>query len=136
MIDDDRAFLDEFEAAAIPRDRWTHRAHIRMAFLYLRDLPFDEALTRIRSGIQTLNRANQVPETANSGYHETVTVAWARVLASAIRVHGPLTDFGGFAEANPHVLAKTLLRLYYSPECMGTPGAKSAFVTPDLAPLP
>jgi hypothetical protein len=31
----DRAFLRAFEAAAIPRDRWTHRAHVRMAFLYL-----------------------------------------------------------------------------------------------------
>lgn len=133
---DDRAFLLAFEAAAIPRDQWTHRAHIRMAFLYLRDLPFDEALKRIRSSIQRLNRANQVPETPTSGYHETVTVAWARVVASALRAHGPTSDFDAFAEAHPHLLSKTLLRLYYSRECMGAPAAKSSFVAPDLAPLP
>lgn len=133
---DDRAFLAEFEAAAISRDRWTHRAHIRMAFLYLRELPFDEALTRIRSGIQTLNRANQVPETPTSGYHETVTVGWARLVASTLRVHGPTSDFDAFAEANPHLLTKTLLRLYYSPQQMRTPAAKTSFVAPDLAPLP
>src|SRR5262249_12648590 len=64
---DDQRFLAAFEAAAIPRERWAHRDHVRVAFLYLRDHPFEEALSRIRSGIQSLNRANRVPETATSG---------------------------------------------------------------------
>lgn len=85
---DDRSFLAEFEAAAIPSQRWSHRAHIRMAFLYLRDWPFPDALARIRSGILSLNRANNVQDTPESGYHETVTVAWARIIASTIRAHG------------------------------------------------
>jgi hypothetical protein len=133
---DDRQFLLEFEGAAISRERWTHAFHIRMAFLYLRDFPFDEALRRIRCGIQKLNHANQVPETPTSGYHETVTVAWARVVAATLRAHGPATDFDAFAAANPHLLAKTLLRLYYSQERMRVSEAKSTFVAPDLAPLP
>ena len=34
MTDDE--FLAAFEAAAIPRKDWTHEAHVRMAWLYLR----------------------------------------------------------------------------------------------------
>ena len=89
---DDHSFLAEFEAAAIPSQRWSHRAHLRMAFLYLRDWPFPDALARIRSGILSLNRANNVQDTPESGYHETVTVAWARIIASTIRAHGPTED--------------------------------------------
>lgn len=133
---EDATFLARFEAQAIPRDEWTHRAHIRMAYLYLRALPFEEAVGRIRSGIQALNKVNQVPETPTSGYLEAVTIAWARLVASTIRHHGAAEDFDSFAAANPHLLTKTLLRLYYSHEQLFSPEGKSRFVEPDLAPLP
>jgi catechol 2,3-dioxygenase-like lactoylglutathione lyase family enzyme len=133
---DDREFLVAFEATAIPRERWTHRDHVRMAFLYLRDHPFDDALSRMRSGIQALNRANQVPETETSGYHETVTVAWARLVESTIGAHGPTSSFEDFGAANPHLLQKTLLRLYYTRARILSEDARSRFVEPDLAPLP
>ena len=97
---DHRSFLAEFEAAAIPSERWSHRAHIRMAFLYLRDHSFPDALARIRAGILALNQANGVQDTPESGYHETVTVAWARIIASTILAHGPTEDFDSFAEAD------------------------------------
>ena len=132
----DAEFLAAFEAAAISSDEWTHRDHIRMAFLYLRDHPWDAALEKIRTGIQRLNRANAVEETPVSGYHETVTVAWARVVATQLQHHGPVDDFETFAAANPHLLTKTLLRLYYTRARILTADAKATFVEPDLAPLP
>src|SRR5262245_44330518 len=131
----DRSFLAAFEAAAIPPERWTHRDHVRVGFLYLRELPFDEALIRLRSGIRALNRANGVQDSPTSGYHETLTVAWARVIAAAV-AHGPAQDFAGFAQRHPELLKKELLRSYYSRERMRTPEAKATFVEPDIAPLP
>jgi hypothetical protein len=132
----DREFLAAFEAANIPSDRWTHRDHVRMAYLYVRDRPFDVALGCIRAGIQALNRANGVAETETSGYHETATVAWARVVASCISHHGAEGDFQSFAAANPHLCAKTLLRLYYTRDRILTAEARARFAEPDLAPLP
>ena len=64
---DDSEFLERFEAAAIPKEEWRHRDHIRMAFLYLRDAPLDEAIASIRKGIRALNRANGVEEGARMG---------------------------------------------------------------------
>jgi hypothetical protein len=134
---DDREFLARFEAAAIPSDEWKHRDHIRVAFLYLSQRPFDAALDAIRKGIRRLNRANDVPEGPTMGYHETVTVAWACLVAVTIAAHRPVDpSSAAFLEANPHLLAKTLLRLYYTRDRILTADAKARFVAPDLAPLP
>jgi hypothetical protein len=106
-----------------------------MAFLYLRDHPFDEAVARIRSGIQKLNRANGVADGPMLGYHETVTLAWATIVRSTIEVHGAPLTFDHFAAQHPHLLAKSLLRTYYSPERIFSPQAKAHFIEPDLVPL-
>jgi hypothetical protein len=131
----DRAFLAAFEATTLSSEHWTHRAHLRVAFLYLRDLGFDEALVRIRSGIRALNRSNAVEDTPTSGYHETLTVAWARIVASAI-TPACSEDFEAFALSNPRLLAKDLLRAHYSKERLLSPEARASFVEPDLGPLP
>ena len=132
----DAEFLAAFEAAQIPRERWTHREHIRVAFVYLRLRPFGDALDCIRAGIRKLNRANGVADTDESGYHETITVAWARVVASALDVHGPTSDFFTFEKTHPHLGSKSLLRLYYTVDRVMSLQARASFVEPDVAPLP
>src|SRR5688572_5761134 len=52
---DDAAFLADFEACRIPLAEWNHRSHIRMAYLYLRAHSFDEAVRRIRDGLNSFN---------------------------------------------------------------------------------
>ena len=133
---DDREFLAAFERAAIPPDRWRHRDHVRMAYLYLTAYSFGDALDRMRTGVRALNRANGVPENATSGYHETVTVAWARLVASCIAHHGGADSSDGFVAANPHLCAKTLLRAYCTRDRVLTLEARARFVAPDIAPLP
>lgn len=130
----DHCFLAAFESAAIPNERWTHRDHVRIAFLYLRDLHFDDALGRLRSGIRELTRANGAIDTPTSGYHETVTVAWARLVAAAI-APGCAMDFETFAHNNPALLAKDRLRAHYSKERLMSPEARATFVEPDIAIL-
>lgn len=134
--EDDAAFLEAFEAQIIPFEEWSHRAHIRMGFNYLGRHPFDEALRRIRKGIQALNLVHKTPEALARGYHETLTVAWARVVASTIAAHGPFKDSNDFCDRNPHLLQRTLMRVFYSQGRLFSPEAKRSFVEPDLAPLP
>jgi len=138
-IASDAEFLRAFEARTIPFESWNHRSHVRMAYLYLREHGLEEGLRRIRSGIQALNASfgDRVPEDAlDRGYHETLTVAWARVIEGAIRRWGAEADFEAFAAKHPHLLQRTLLRLFYSRERIMTWEAKRAFVEPDLLPLP
>jgi hypothetical protein len=136
MFDDDRDFLRAFEAASIPAADWTHAEHVRMAYLYLRDLPFGDA--RIRDGIKALLAAQGHVPTPTSGYHETITVAWAHLIAAAVawQPQVPGAGFASFAAAHPHLLAKTLLRLYYTKDRGSSAEARTTFVAPDIAPLP
>ena len=65
---DDDTLLRAFEDCSLPFEAWTHRAHVRIAFLYLRSHPFDEAADRVRRGLKAYNVAYAVPEGPLSGY--------------------------------------------------------------------
>jgi hypothetical protein len=133
---DDDALLAGFEGCTIPSRDWTHREHLRVAYLLLARLPYAGALVRMRDGIRALNAANAVPEGLERGYHETVTVAWMRLVAAALRADGPAADSRAFFEAHPGLTDKFALRRHYSRDRILTAEAKAGFVTPDLAPLP
>ncbi len=136
---DDEEFLRRFEECTLPFDQWTHRSHVKVAFLYLRQFPFDQALVRIRSGIKKYNAANQVPEGPTSGYNETTTQAFLRLVAVTMQAYGkafstPNAD--SFCDTHPQLMTRCALRFFYSPETRMHPLAKTEFVEPDLAPLP
>lgn len=136
---DDETLLREFEDRTLPFEEWTHRAHVRVGYLYLTCYPFPEALERVRKGIQAYNAANGVNEGPTSGYNETTTQAFLRIIAGTIQSYGalvPTPDSESFCEAHPQVMTRQVLRLFYSPEQRSRPEAKSQFVEPDLAPLP
>ncbi len=132
----DNELITAFESQTISRANWTHRLHVRMAYLYLRQHPFDEALARIRAAIQRLNAANQVPEAPQAGYNETTTVAWAQLIYTTLVEQGPAASSDEFADRHPHLLCNTLLRLFYSRAIWQEQDCKTKFVSPDLAPLP
>jgi hypothetical protein len=133
---DDDAFLKDFASCAIPHDRWRHRDHIKTAYLYLVRHPFDEALDRMRAGIQALNRAHKTPETLERGYHETITLAWFLLVAAALREHGAAENADTFCDRHPDLTDKNALRRFYSRDRIMSLEAKAAFVEPDLTPLP
>lgn len=133
---DDSAFIAAFEDRTLPFSEWCHPAHIRMAWIYLSRLGFDGALARAREGIKAYNLANRVVDAPLSGYHETITQAWLRVVAATIRGQDPSATSMEFLEAQPHLRVRTLLRVFYSKARMISPEAKSGFLPPDLAALP
>jgi hypothetical protein len=78
-----RALADAFERGEVPRDAWTHDAHLVVALWLLVHYGPEEGGERVRIGIQRLNAANGVPQTPDGGYHETIT----RFYLWAIRRH-------------------------------------------------
>ena len=129
MTDDE--FLAAFEAETLPRPAWTHQAHVRMAWLYLTRLPFDQALQTARAGIRSYNAA----QGNHTGYHDTVTVAFVRLIASRLAAD---KAFITFLEHNPDLLDRRqppLLR-HYSRARLESAEARAGFVEPDLLPLP
>jgi hypothetical protein len=148
MTDDE--FLTAFEAAAFTRADWTHEAHIRMAWLYLMRYPAPEALDRVRNGIQKLNAKIGSTTAAQSkmrcitlaprpgtstGYHETITVAFVRVIAGRLEKN---EDFATFRKRNPDLFdrSRSVLLRHYTRERLHSPEAQNTFVEPDLEALP
>ncbi len=133
---DDTTFLHRFESADFGCDEWKHRHHVKIAYLYLLDSPLDVAIDRMRDGLNNLNARHKVPDAIDRGYHETMTEAWMRVVHATLKNFGPKESSDAFCDEHPHLLQRTLLRLYYSRGRIMTAEAKTHFVEPDIAPLP
>ena len=136
---DDGELLKSFEDLSLPFAQWTHRAHVKVAFLYLRAHPFAEALARMRRGIKAYNAANKVPEGPDRGYNETTTQAFLHLVAATMAAYGesmPTPTADAFCDMHPQLMTRNALRFFYSPPRRMDPRAKSEFVEPDLAPLP
>ena len=133
---DDDAFLARFEALSIPLEEWNHRAHLRVAWTYLRRLGLLLAIERMRAGIPKFNAAKGIVDALDRGYHDTLTVAWLRIVDAMMKAHGPEADATTFLDKHTQMHSKVLLRLYYTRDRIMTAEAKSRFVEPDLAPLP
>jgi hypothetical protein len=139
VSDADAEFLQQFERCTLPFEQWTHRAHVKVAYLYLVQHPFDDALKHIRTGIQRYNAANKVAESATSGYNETTTHAFLHLVAAVIHAYGetfPTPTADAFCDTHSQLMTRHVLRLFYSPQRRMHPLAKTQFIEPDLAPLP
>lgn len=133
---EDEKFLHAFETCALPAEAWTHAAHLRMAWLCLGHSPGKDgharALARIRAGIMQYNKEvlDKLPE-----YHETVTVAFVRLIAARMR---SAETWEQFAARNPDLFARKppVLAAYYSKNLIQSERARASFVEPDLKALP
>ncbi len=118
-----------FESCELPGGRWTHRAHLAVAATYLRHYPLPEATDRARAHIRRYNatRGN------HTGYHETITVLFMRLVARELPTNGRgLAEFvSGLASRFP----VSRLLDYYSADRLWSTEARAGFVEPDLRPL-
>jgi hypothetical protein len=132
MTDDD--FLDAFEQCRLPREAWTHAAHVRMAWLYLRRRPPEWVVPAVRERISRYNLSLGNTD----GYHETITLAFLRLIGDRIDRDPEVDSFPEFASRNPDLLDRTLsaLIVHYRKETLFSPEARTTFVEPDRSPLP
>ncbi len=136
---DDAAFLEQFETRTLPFDQWNHRAHVKVAYLYLTRHGVDEATNRIRVGIKAYNAANDVPQGPAVGYNETMTVAFMRIIHATMQAYAgifPTKTADEFCDTHPHLMHRSLMRLFYSPRGRKVEAEEHGFVEPDMCPLP
>jgi len=121
----DREFIEAFEACTLPPALFPHRAHVRLAWLYLREHGLHETLTRYSSGIRryagTLGAAGK--------YHHTITWAFLFLIHERMQRADHAT-FEAFAAANEDLFGPILDR-YYTRETLASDLARTTFVLPD-----
>jgi hypothetical protein len=128
----DDAFVAAFESCELPNEMFRHREHVRLTFIYLRRYGFEGAGTRIAEAIRRYALHNGAPQK----YHETITVAWLRIVQEAASSVPNQASFEEMIAAFPQLLSKTTLQKYYSEELVGSERARAFFVEPDREALP
>src|SRR5262245_41409238 len=69
-----------FRSWSLPQREWTAIAQLRGGAWHVHRCGAVAALAMLRSGIQRLNDQHGTPNSDTSGYHETITVAYLRLI--------------------------------------------------------
>lgn len=129
--------IGEFEARTLPKERWTHEAHVLVALGYV--VADRDPLERMRSGIQALNAAHGVPTTLERGYHETLTCFYVAILMRYVQEQEERAkrrlSVEDLAPGALRHASRELPLSYYSRELLFSAAARFGRVDPDLRPL-
>jgi hypothetical protein len=122
-----------FIAQSLPKERWTHEAHLRVGLWHLLHHPADEALSLVRARIIAYNEACGVENSDSAGYHETITRFFLgqieRFLHTADRRRG-IDDLAD--ELVGRLGDKQAPLEFYSHERLMSVEARRGWVEPDL----
>ncbi|MFN7924084.1 MAG: hypothetical protein U0Q16_28540 [Bryobacteraceae bacterium] len=130
-------FIERFLAGTLPKEVFTHRAHVAMAAWHLLTYPLDEATQRIREAIPRFNVSVGGQNTDTGGYHETLTILWIRLVNAhlAAQARGVLLE--RVRDVTEYFAAqRDVFRQYYSFDVVKSVEARRSWIPPDLKELP
>ena len=131
------AVVRDVETCRFPFAGWHHDIHLVVTSWYVERHGCEEATRRMRETVQRYNAHNGIEVTRETGYHETLTVAWVRIVAGEL---GELDRDLALPARLQHVLDacadKYRLRDHYSRDLIMSWDARLGWVEPDLAALP
>jgi hypothetical protein len=133
MSDDDRRFRAAFELGSIPPGDFDHRAHLRLAYVYLAECDVETAAVRMRAALLSFLERNGVEATK---YHETMTRAWILAVRHFMAKSPGASSANAFIEANPAMLDSRIMLTHYSADPLFSGEARTRFVEPDLDEIP
>lgn len=125
--------VKDFEAGTLPKESWTHVAHIIVGVSYCLDLPLPEAVGKIRTNIKAYNERVGGQNTDHSGYHETITLFYMRTIAGYLVTTGFSTltqELLNLLQQQPF-LDKSYPLQFYSREYLMSPESRKNWAVPD-----
>ncbi len=129
----DRAFRAQFESCKIPPAEFNHRAHLRLAYIYLTEYDIETAYHKMSEAIQSFLEYNGVDL---SKYHVTMTRAWILAVRHFMEATSSAGSADSFIEQNPKMLDSKIMMTHYSAEVLFSEEARAKFVKPDLESIP
>ena len=130
---DDRAFRTQIESFTFPPADFTHRAHLRLAYVYLTEYTTEQAYAFMRDTLRTFLTHHGVDL---SKYHETITRAWILAVRHFMEATSDAQSADGFIEQHPEMLDSNIMLTHYSAEVLFSDEARATFVEPNLEPIP
>ena len=115
-----------------PGQRFGHRQHIHLTFVAVHRYGMPAAINKVSGWIRQIAAHHGTPQR----YHDTITRAWAELVAHHVQADPQCTRFEIFAHHHPRLLDKQLLTAHYRPATLATRHARQAWTEPDLIPFP
>jgi hypothetical protein len=125
---DDRALVARFEDGSLPAEELRHPEHVRIAWIYLREAPFEEAAHRFCTNLRRYAAARG----KSTLFHTTITWAYLALVSERIQAGPASADFDAFARANSDLFdhKNGALAAYYDKATLESASARAAFVLP------
>jgi hypothetical protein len=130
---DDRAFRTAFESGQFAPAQFNHRAHLRLAYVYLTEHDTDTAQQLMQQALLNFLQQHGI---AVSKYHETMTRAWVMAVRHFMERSPDTASSDDFIERNPMMLDSKIMLTHYSAELLFSDEARARFVEPNLSPIP
>ena len=130
---DDRRFRDAFEAGSLEPAAFDHRAHVRLAYVYLAGSDVETGVARMRAALLAFLRHHGLDVTK---YHETMTRAWVLAVRHFMESSPATASADAFIDANPALLDTKIMLTHYSADLLFSAEARARFVEPDLDVIP
>lgn len=125
----DQELVEHFERLTLSPELFSHREHVRLAWVYLCEYPPLTALEKFCEGLKrfaaSLGKADR--------YHETITWAYLLLIHERMAKTESANSWELFAEANADLLnwETSILKRYYRQETLNSDMAKRVFLFPD-----
>lgn len=129
----DVEFRAAFEAGAFAPADFSHRAHVRLAYVFLAESDVELALERYRAALVGFLSHHGIPA---SKYHETLTRAWLLGVDHFMHRSPEASSADDFIDRNPALLDSRIMLTHYSADLLFSPQARAEFVEPNLDPIP
>lgn len=128
----DLEFVTRFERGELDPALFTHEAHLRMAWIYLKRSGVSVAAAKMAKDLYRYVSEVGAP----SKYNHTITIAATKIVDHFMQ----RTSADGFQEfllKNPRLKNqfRELLKSHYSFDLFNSPAAKATFIEPDLFPF-
>lgn len=130
---DDRRFSEDFATGALTPAMFDHRAHVRLAYIYLAEHDTEDAAAMMRSALLSFLAHHGIDP---AKYHETMTRAWILAVRYFMARTPSSSTADAFIDANPVLLDSKIMLTHYSAAVLFSPEARLQFVEPDLQEIP
>ncbi len=131
--DEDRSFRSDFEGGRVTPAEFDHRAHVRLAYVYLTEGDDDGAAGAMRDALLRFLERNRIDA---AKYHETLTRSWILAVRHFMERTPAAPSADAFIAANPVLLDSRIMLTHYSASLLFSPEARTRFVEPDLEAIP
>lgn len=128
--------VEAFLAGTLPKQDWTHEAHLKVGLWHSLHYSPVESLQKLRHSIKQYNVVCEVANTDTQGYHETITCFYVWLIEQFIKQAEKKQSIDALAdELISRYGDKSFPLTYYSKERLMSKTARLQWLEPDLKPL-